>query len=118
MKPDSDLHDQFAHLRREHHAAVPAWHPRWTERPKSSELARQPQLSLWRWAVGTAAAAGLALVALLLNESASGPTPNLAHSLPEFFDSTETDPLFADLGLTSAQPSDAFLPIHLTIALP
>lgn len=118
MKPDSDLHDHFAQLRRADHAAAPAWNPRWTQSAMLVPRERLSQLPLWRWAVGAMAAVALTGSALWLHRPVSQASPDLAQALPEFFNSSASEPLFADLGLTDTQPSDALLPLHLTIALP
>ncbi len=118
MKPDSDLHDHFARLRHADHIAAPAWNPRWTRPPASAAREGLLQLPGWQWATAALAAVVLAMLALSLRDPGKQASPNLAQALPEFFDSSPSDPLFADLGLTGAQPSDALLPLHLTIALP
>lgn len=115
MNPDHDhdLREPFARQRRSDHEQAPAWNP---------DLLRAPARPVRRhmpvWLPISATAAACALLSFVWLRDDAQPSADLAHSLPELF-TTQGEPLFASLDtVSSATPSDSFLPIHLTIQLP
>lgn len=101
---DHDLKARFAALRRDDHAAAPAWHPRLlrVQKPESTQV--------WKWAF---AAIFAALAAFWLLRPVEPVQPAWADFPPLL--ENESAPLFASLQPDS---TDFLLPTHLTIDLP